>query len=394
MTIEVSNERLILPGKDKSIMDYLFEFSQSDITKSKGQNLFLFGKILNKYLGHDRHVIIPEGTTHIGDGAFSDNETLESISIPQTVVSIGDSAFVRCKKLKEIVLPDSIKYIGKSAFWQCESITKINIPEKITVILEGTFSGCKSLKKVQGIENLMRIEGEAFAQTAIESFAFNGMKIGQGSFRGCHFLKKVLFGKALHSLDNGAFIACDNLETVDFSLATEWSVSIGDSAFSGCKSLREIIGFNNIYEIKSFAFARCHALRKIVICKNENAIKKHGEITLGKYAFEDCSGLTEVNILNSVKYIPEGCFENCTSLHGVYLPECLYRINQRAFYNCTSLRGLTIPDKTWCIDRQAFGIESSNKYWTENKTLDIFVKNNTDTYRYLKDIMKMNVHLI
>ena len=63
--------------------------------------------------------IIPEGTTSIGNYAFSNCTSLESIIIPDSVVSIGNYAFYECKNLKSVSIPDSINSmtsIGNFAF--------------------------------------------------------------------------------------------------------------------------------------------------------------------------------------------------------------------------------------------------------------------------------------
>ena len=44
----------------------------------------------------DGVAIIPDGTTEIGEYAFSFCESLTSVTIPDSVTSIGDSAFCNC----------------------------------------------------------------------------------------------------------------------------------------------------------------------------------------------------------------------------------------------------------------------------------------------------------
>ena len=51
-------------------------------------------------------VIIPEGVTKIGDGAFYDCTLLESVVIPKGVTEIGDGAFKYCTSLESIVIPE------------------------------------------------------------------------------------------------------------------------------------------------------------------------------------------------------------------------------------------------------------------------------------------------
>lgn len=49
-------------------------------------------------------VIIPEGVTTIGSGAFSQCGNLKKIEIPSTVIEIGYSTFERCNSLENIVI--------------------------------------------------------------------------------------------------------------------------------------------------------------------------------------------------------------------------------------------------------------------------------------------------
>jgi len=50
-------------------------------------------------------IIIPDGVTCIGKGAFSDCDSLTSIIIPDSVTSIGEWAFYGCTSLESIIIP-------------------------------------------------------------------------------------------------------------------------------------------------------------------------------------------------------------------------------------------------------------------------------------------------
>lgn len=54
------------------------------------------------FINEIQHVVLPNGITHIGDGAFSDCTGLIEITIPYTVTSIGDYAFAGCRKLVQV----------------------------------------------------------------------------------------------------------------------------------------------------------------------------------------------------------------------------------------------------------------------------------------------------
>lgn len=53
----------------------------------------------------DGLTIIPEGTTKIGNRAFEDCSSLESVTIPESVTKIDESAFDDCSALTAIYVP-------------------------------------------------------------------------------------------------------------------------------------------------------------------------------------------------------------------------------------------------------------------------------------------------
>ena len=59
--------------------------------------------------------------------------------------------------------------------------------------------------------------------------------------------------------------------------------------------------------------------------------------SIGKWAFNDCTGLTSVIIPNSVTSIGERVFESCTSLISIDIPNSVTSIGQQAFEDCTGL---------------------------------------------------------
>ena len=73
------------------------------------------------------HIIIPNGVTEIGEGAFRWCSSLQSIDIPNSVTAIGESAFHGCKSLQSIDIPNSVTAIGKYAFWGCTSLQSIHL---------------------------------------------------------------------------------------------------------------------------------------------------------------------------------------------------------------------------------------------------------------------------
>ena len=73
--------------------------------------------VLVKYAGHDHNVVIPEGVTEIGIGAFEDCRFLESVTMPGSVTVIGERAFRDCGLLESLVRPVVVTKMGNSAFY-------------------------------------------------------------------------------------------------------------------------------------------------------------------------------------------------------------------------------------------------------------------------------------
>lgn len=66
-----------------------------------------------------KDVVIEEGVTDIGVGAFANCESLIKVSIPSTVRNIWNRAFIGCDSLTKIYIPATVEFIGKKAFMYC-----------------------------------------------------------------------------------------------------------------------------------------------------------------------------------------------------------------------------------------------------------------------------------
>ena len=86
--------------------------------------------------------------TIIGDWAFFDCNSLQSIVIPDSVTKIGKWAFRNCTSLQLVKLPDSVTEIGKEAFIGCISLQSIVISDSVTEIEKSAFCGCYSLQSI------------------------------------------------------------------------------------------------------------------------------------------------------------------------------------------------------------------------------------------------------
>jgi serine/threonine protein kinase len=139
---------------------------------------------LISYLSKGENFIIPDSVTSIGDGAFDDCWSLQSVTIPDSVTSIGESAFDGCKSLQSVTIPDSVTSIGESAFDGCSSLQSVTIPDSVTSIGDSAFS-CSSLQSV----------------TIPDSVT----SIGDNAFWGCSSLQSVTIPDSVTSIGDSAF---------------------------------------------------------------------------------------------------------------------------------------------------------------------------------------------
>ncbi len=122
--------------------------------------------------------------------------------------------------------------------------------------------------------------------------------------------------------------------------------SIGESAFARCKLLDNVNIPPSVKSIGYSAFEGCSSLKSISLPSG---------VSLGDYAFKDCTSLTGINLSNlSTTYLPYSIFEGCTSLRTVHLPKTIETIYDKAFKNCTSLKSLKLPATVTKIDFEAF----------------------------------------
>lgn len=88
-------------------------------------------------------ITVRAGTTEIFPGAFSKQDSLESVSFADDgqLTNIGQSAFYSCDNLKSVMLPDGLTTIGKGAFEYVPALKFINIPSTVTSLGVNFLSG-------------------------------------------------------------------------------------------------------------------------------------------------------------------------------------------------------------------------------------------------------------
>lgn len=172
--------KLVIEGTGK-----MWDFTEDEPMLTEEQRNSVTSLVINKgvtYIGTyafgfccyaEGDLIIPDGVTAIGEGAFIDcgfNYVLElpdsvtyigawafggcgslggELTIPDGVTYIGDCAFVGGQYDGEVVIPAGVEYLGISAFDSCSELTSVRfVVETAPVIGENVFQDMSSLEAV------------------------------------------------------------------------------------------------------------------------------------------------------------------------------------------------------------------------------------------------------
>ena len=139
-------------------------------------------------------VVIDDGVTEIGDGAFSGCANLARVTIPNGMIKIGQEAFSFCTRLTSVVIPDGVTEIGYGAFKYCTGLTSVTIPNSVLSIGTCAFYGCSCLKDLFIPPDYVAPSFMAYGSTEPgERTMYYRTFIGEDAFKGCSRVKDYEF---------------------------------------------------------------------------------------------------------------------------------------------------------------------------------------------------------
>ncbi len=290
-------------------------------------------------------IVFGNGIKVIGSNAFEYCKNLTSIELPAGLTDIYAFAFRACSKLTEVTFPDTLKVIGFNSFANCVKLGKIEIPKSVTSVETGAFQFCDSLVEitVDQSNEVYSAVGNCLIEKATRTLIFGCkesvlpnsgiLHIGANAFMGNYAHPVINIGEEVKTIGENAFANCSNITTIKIQGS---QTKISQSAFINCSDLTSLEIYGSGVEIARNAFFGCSQLSELSIS---------GVATIGASAFGNCSALTELTIPDSVESIAENAFGSCHKLTSAFIGENVSELGMGIFQNCTKLESLEVSEK-------------------------------------------------
>jgi len=187
------------------------------------------------YTGSNEAPVMPAYVTYEGEEypvtfiyhwAFQMNPMIKTMTLPETLKKIGESAFAQCMSLETMVIPNSVDTLMAATFFGCPQLKLLKLSENMKFLPPGLCFQCTSLETIEIPSSVTRFscqwgdtnnfynyedwgdDSKLFADPNF--FIVPGME-----FRECSNLKEVILPKNLWWFSSDAFDQCISLKHIE-----------------------------------------------------------------------------------------------------------------------------------------------------------------------------------
>lgn len=312
-------------------------------------------------------LFVPSSMTSIPDSMF-EGTAIADIKFPAHVEAVGKRAFAACQQLAGVEIPTTITAIGDEAFAESNAITSVKVASTYPVaIADNVFSagayanatlevpngytadyaaaaGWKNFTNVSEyvldvkVGDIFKVGGMTYAVTAVGES--NNVKATYCKVEGTPDRKKIEAANKAGYVGEITIPASVTFQNVDFNV-TEMS----DSTFYGASELTLARIIAPVVSLGYYAFFDCTKLESVDLPETVTSI--------GNYAFENCSSL-EFSLPAGVTNLGKGAFKNCKLIKEFTMPAAMTEIPNSLFAGCVGLTTLKIGKSVNAIKGYAF----------------------------------------
>ena len=257
-----------------------------DIIDSNAKTAAVIGCLTNNA---NTNVTVPETATfrgveyritEVGSLAFKNQSNMTQINLPKYVTAIRNGGFGNCSSLTTVycspITPGYCDYaleeIGSTAFMNCENLDGTSFASNVKRIGARAFAGCTNMNYIY-LPLLETMGQRAFAEcssliladlseatiTAIPDRAFEYSSSDRNT------VCEIKLPPTVQTIGYRSFYNVNGIRKINLSHV----ISIAESAFEDCHSLKTVFTGDNLYSIGNRAFFGCDPMTYFV-CKNDN----------------------------------------------------------------------------------------------------------------------------
>ena len=252
-------------------IEYSFSGTSATVT-SANQSCELVNVVIPSIVTYEN---VEYTVTAIADNAFGNataskaNKIVQSVYIPDTVVSIGEHAFREMTSLQSVRISSNVESLINGCFMN-SSVVTVTFGEgsKLTYLGEHIFRGCKSLQTINLPNGLTTIDNYVFREAGLTEIVIPNSvtTIGDYAFQSCSNLTSVVLSNNLVSLGSNNFQATKVTEIVFPSSL----VTVKNHVFHGSTLAKITIGAKDISSYDK-TFLASSNINLVLFAGNETA---------------------------------------------------------------------------------------------------------------------------
>ena len=256
-----------------------------------------------------------------------------------TAKYVGPDAFAACPKIDEVIMCGNNQEVDEGAFFMCTGLKKLEVGEGVTSIGDKAFAYCENLSKVKCIPTTPPL-------------------LGKDVFVGIHPEVEIV-------LDENVILAYANSDWdkyFDISSLPINSGYCGDPNVNDGKDVKWELSVNGVLTISGNGEMRSYRISEQELLISPwrddvtSAVIKEGVSNVGVAAFRECKSLKSIELPSSCTIVGDEAFRCCDSLLSISIPEGVTSIGDYAFYLCISLSSISIPEGVTSIGDYAFQV--------------------------------------